>query len=128
MKNLQEPNSRHVSTLSSEVPGFMLVVLLGPKSSADPSLCSPKFEPFSRLSTILLVGILRISASSLSNEIHHKSSSASLADPYLFRFLFSFITRRNPSIAKVAKAKRNTTHHPPTLADFELLPHRPLEI
>ena len=49
MKNLQEPNSRHVSTRSSEVPGFMLVVLLGPKSSADPSLCSPKFEPFSRL-------------------------------------------------------------------------------
>lgn len=120
----KKQSRRHV-TLSGEVPGVSrVVVLLGPKSSADPSLCSPKFEPFAVPFCSSLEFFAYPHSSLERNPYHESSSLASLADPQLFRFLFSFIshlsTRGNPSyIQSQANAIRPINHR----SDWRILKH-----
>ena len=122
----KKQSRRHV-TLSGEVPGVSrVVVLLGPKPQpihhfVPQSLNHLQFAvPYCSS-----LEFFAYPHSSLERNPYHESSSlASLADPQLFRFLFSFIshlsTRGNPSyIQSQANAIRPINHR----SDWRILNH-----
>ena len=114
----KKQSRRHV-TLSGEVPGVSrVVVLLGPKSSADPSLCSPKFEPFAVPFCSSLEFFAYPHSSLERNPYHESSSLASLISSLIHNCsdscFHSYLIFQPEEIQAISKAKQ-TQYDPSTI-------------